>query len=406
MKNLFSIILLSVISNNLTAQKMEDAVAQVKDKVIEWRRHIHQNPELSFHETQTADYVAAILKSFGNIEVLRPAKTTVLGILKGALQGKTVAFRADMDALPVPEETELPYASQVPGISHACGHDAHSAMLLGTASVLSKMRKDLRGTVYFIFQHAEEQDPGGALDIINSGVLKGVNAIFGMHVLPNFPEGHVGILPKGAASTSADGFYLTIQGKGSHGSMPHLGVDPVVTGAQIVTALQTIVSRNIPPGEMAVVTIGKFQSGNAYNVIPDKAELAATVRTVTETSRNLIEQRIRDIIENITKSNGATYKLDYFRSYPAIQNDSALVDFVRASAGKAVGAAKVFEAPSMTASEDFSYYHKLAPVCFINLGVGPGVANHNPKFNPDESALANGVRVEVQIILDFLRQKQ
>ena len=185
--------------------------------------------------------------------------------------------------------------------------------------------------------------------------------------------------------------------------MPHLGVDPIVTGAQIVTALQTIVSRNIPPGEMAVVTIGKFQSGNAYNVIPDKAELAATVRTVTETSRKLIEQRIRDIVDNITKSNGATYKLDYFLSYPAIQNDSALVDFARASASKTVGAAQVFEAPSMTASEDFSYYHNVAPICFINLGIGPGVANHNPKFNPDESAFANGVKVQVQLILDFLR---
>ncbi len=405
MKNLLSIILLSVISYNLPAQKMEAAVAQVKDKVIEWRRHIHQNPELSFKETQTADYVAGILKSFGNIEVSRPAKTSVLGILKGAKQGKTVAFRADMDALPVPEETGLPYASKVPGVSHACGHDTHTAMLLGTAAVLSKMQKDVPGTVYFIFQHAEEQDPGGALDIINSGALKGVSAIFGMHVLPNFPAGHIGILPKGPASTAADGFNLTIQGKGSHGSMPHLGIDPIVTGAQIVTTLQTIVSRNIPPGEMAVVTIGKFQSGNAYNVIPDKAELAATVRSVTESSRKLIELRIREIIDNITKSNGATYKLDYFLSYSAIQNDSALVDFARASAGKTLGAAKVFEAPSMTASEDFSYYHNVAPICFINLGVGPGVANHNPKFNPDESALANGVKVEVQLILDFLRTK-
>ena len=405
MKNVLFILHLLVISHILSAQKKDDAAGQVKEKVIEWRRHIHENPELSFKETQTADYVESILKSFGNIEVRRPAKTSVLGILKGAKQGKTVAFRADMDALPVQEETGLSYASKVPGVSHACGHDAHTAMLLGTAATLSKMQKELQGTIYFIFQHAEEHDPGGALDIINSGELKGVNAIFGMHVLPNFPAGQIGILPKGAASTAADGFNLTIQGKGSHGSMPHLGVDPVVTGAEIVIALQTIVSRNIPPGEMAVVTIGKFQSGNAYNVIPDKAELAATIRSVTEASRKLIEQRVRDIIDNISKSNGATYKLDYFRSYPAIQNDSALVDFVKASVTKSIGAAQVFEAPGMTASEDFSYYHNVAPVCFFTLGIGPGVANHNPKFNPDESAFNNGVRVEVQVILDYLKMK-
>ena len=406
MKNLFFTIFLSGISYYLSAQNIDNAVTQVKEKVIEWRRHIHQNPELSFKETKTSDYVAGILKSFGNIEVTHPAKTSVLGILKGAKPGKTVAFRADMDALAVSEETGLSYASTVAGVSHACGHDTHSAMLLGTAAVLSRMQKDLAGTVYFIFQHAEEQDPGGALDIINSGALKTVDIIFGMHVLPNFPAGHIGILPKGAASTSADGFYLTIQGKGSHGSMPHLGVDPVVTGAEIVTSLQTIVSRNIPPGELAVVTIGKFQSGNAYNVIPDKAELAATVRTVTEASRKLVEKRIREIVDNTVKSNDATYKLDYFQSYPAILNDSTLVDFVRTSAEKAVGVAQVFEAPAMTASEDFAYYHNLTPICFINLGVGPGVANHNPKFNPDESALVNGVKTEVQIILDFFKLKK
>ncbi|MBD0288465.1 MAG: amidohydrolase [Flavisolibacter sp.] len=405
MKRAFAIAFLLCGGYPLGAQNTDNTVAQVKDKVIEWRRYIHQNPELSFKETATAEYVAGILKSFGNIEVRRPAKTSVLGILKGAKSGKTVAFRADMDALPVQEETGLPFASKVPGVSHACGHDAHTAMLLGTAAVLSKLQKDLAGTVYFIFQHAEEQDPGGALDIINSGALKGVDAVFGMHVLPNFPVGHIGILPKGAASTSADGFYLTIQGKGSHGSMPQLGVDPVVTGAEIVTALQTIVSRNITPGEMAVVTIGKFQSGDAPNVIPDKAELAASVRSVTDSSRKLIEQRIRSMVDHIAKANGAAYKLDYILSYPAIQNDSALVDFARTAADKALGAARVFAAPLMTASEDFSHYRKVAPVCFVNLGVGPGVANHNPKFNLDESALANGVKAQVQIILDFLRPK-
>lgn len=177
--------------------------------LIKWRRHIHENAELSFKEDQTSAYVVDILKKLGNVEIIRPAKTSVIGILKGAKPGKTVAFRADMDALPMQEETGLPYASKNKNVSHTCGHDAHTAMLLATATTLSKMQKDLNGTVYFVFQHAEEQDPGGALDIINSGKLKDVQAFFGMHLMPNFPVGHVGILPDGAASTSSDGFFLT-----------------------------------------------------------------------------------------------------------------------------------------------------------------------------------------------------
>ncbi len=371
-------------------------------EIIEWRRHIHQNPELSFKEFSTSNYVVGLLKSFGNIEVIRPTKTSVIGILKGSKPGKTVAFRADMDALPVPEETGLSFSSKNSNISHACGHDAHTAMLLGTAKTLSKMKDQINGTVYFLFQHAEEQDPGGALEIIESGALKDVQAFFGMHVIPNNPVGHIGVLPDEAASTTSDGFYLTINGKGSHGSMPHLGIDPIVVGAEIVNALQTVVSRSVSPGEMAVITIGKFQSGDAPNVIPDKAELAASIRTISAPARQLVEDRIRTIIENVTKAHGATYELEYIRSYPAIQNQAELNTKARASAIKALGNEKVFDAPRMTASEDFSYYSKVAPTCFLILGVGDGVANHNPKFNLDEKALSNGVKAEVQIILDYL----
>jgi amidohydrolase len=373
-----------------------------ENEIIEWRRHVHQNPELSFKEENTATYVADLLKSFGNIEVIRPTKTSVLGILKGTNPGKTVAFRADMDGLPIQEETGLAFASQNKSISHACGHDAHTAMLLGTAKALSTMKGQIKGTVYFLFQHAEEEAPGGALDIIKSGALKDVNAFFGLHVIPNFPVGHIGVLPNGAASTTSDGFFLTINGKGSHGSMPQLGVDPVVVGAELVTALQTIVSRNITPGEMAVITVGKFQSGDAPNVIPDKAELAASIRTITDETRTLVEARIRTLIENITKANGATYDLKYILSYPAIKNDPALNALVKASATKALGKDRVFDAPRMTASEDFSYYNQIAPTVFMILGVGEGVANHNPKFNLDEKALINGATAEVQIVLDYL----
>lgn len=375
---------------------------EIENNVLEWRHHIHQHPERSFHEVATAHYVDSLLTSFGNIEVSHPTPTSVLGILRGSRPGKTVAFRADLDALPVQEETGLPFSSVVPGVSHACGHDAHTAMLLGTAKVLSQKQKDIRGTVYFLFQHAEEEGTGGAQEIIKTGALKGVDAFFGMHLLPNYPAGSIGILPAGVASTSSDGFFLTINGKGSHGSMPQLGIDPIVIGSEIVIALQTVVSRNVTPGEMAVVTVGKFQSGEAPNVIPDKAELAATIRTVSEPTRQLVATRVKSIIDHIVQANGATCQLDYKFGYPAIENDETLRTLARTSATKALGDTLVFDAPRMSASEDFSYYKEVAPTYFMVLGVGDGAANHNPKFNPDESAFINGVKTEVQIILDYL----
>lgn len=390
----------------LFAQPASSQTTNIDDQVIEWRRHIHQNPELSFKENNTADYVEQTLKSFGNIETMRPTPTSVIGILKGSKPGKTVAFRADMDALPVQEETGLPFASNVKNVSHACGHDAHTAMLLGTAATLSKQQKQLPGTVYFIFQHAEEFFPGGAQEIIKSGALKEVDAFFGVHVTPNMPVGTIGILPVGAASTNSDGFNLTIHGKGSHGSMPNQGIDPIVVGAEIVNNLQTVVSRSVAPGEMAVVTVGRFQSGNANNVIPETADLGATVRTINDSTRTLVFRRIKDIIENTCKAYGANPELDYIFSYSAIQNAPELCAMARKAAIKALGEGQVIDVPRMTASEDFSYYKEVAPTCFMLLGVGPGTANHSPKFNLDEKALSNGVKAEVQIIKDYLNQNK
>jgi len=392
-----------------TASKNDSNPAWVKnipvEEVIKWRRHIHENPELSFQEENTSKYVEEVLRSFPNIEVIRPAKTSVIGILKGSQPGKTVAFRADMDALPMQEESGVPYSSKVENVMHSCGHDAHTAMLLGTAATLSKMQNQVKGTVYFIFQHAEETPPGGAIDIVNSGALKDVNAFFGMHVLPNFPVGHVGILPVGAASTAQDVFHLNIIGQGSHGSMPHLGIDPIVVGSAIVSALQTIVSRNVEPGELTVITIGKFQSGDAFNVIADRAELAASIRTTSDKTRKQVEERVKEIINNIAKAYGATYELEYIPTYPAIQNDEALNAQAKTSAAAILGKEQIFEAPMMTASEDFAYYGKVAPVCFMTLGIGEGAANHNPKFTVDENALQNGVKAQVQIILDYLNNQ-
>lgn len=300
-------------------------VSHLEDSLKAWRHYIHRNPELSYKEYATSRYVADRLRSFGGIEVSHPTETSVLGILRGGKPGPVVAFRADMDALPVQEQTDFPFSSRIPGVSHACGHDMHTAMLLGTARVLASRRDELPGTVYFIFQHAEEMAPGGAKEIIATGVLDSVEAFFGAHVMANYPVGSIGILPAGAASTAADGFLLTIIGKGTHGSMPQSGIDPIVTGSEIVMLLQTIVSRNAAPGEMAVVSVGKFQSGDAPNVIPDKAELAATIRTVTDATRKLVEQRVRTIVDAVCTANGAKYDLNYVLSYPAVQNSPSCV---------------------------------------------------------------------------------
>lgn len=380
-------------------------VQSVAGDAVQWRHHLHQNPELSFKEYKTSKYVADMLRSFGNIEVVRPTETSVIGILRGGKPGKTVGFRADMDALPVQEETGFFFASRTPGVSHACGHDMHTAMLLGTAKILASMQKELPGTVYFIFQPGEEKSPGGALSIIKSGVLKGVDAIFGAHVMPQEPAGSIGILPAGAASSSSDGFFLTIQGKGSHGSMPQLGVDPIVTGSEIVMALQSVVSRNATPGDMAVITVGKFQSGNAPNVIPDKAELGASIRSVTPETRKLLEERTRTVIDHLCKANGAQYKLDYVLGYPAIQNNGTLRELAKKAAIKAVGEKNVFDSPRISASEDFSYYAQVTPTYFMTIGSGDGPANHNPGFKADDGAILNGIRTEVQVILDYLNFK-
>lgn len=380
-------------------------VQSVAGDAVQWRHHLHQNPELSFKEYKTSKYVADMLRSFGNIEVVRPTETSVIGILRGGNPGKTVGFRADMDALPVQEETGFFFASRTPGVSHACGHDMHTAMLLGTAKILASMQKELPGTVYFIFQPGEEKSPGGALSIIKSGVLKGVDAIFGAHVMPQEPAGSIGILPAGAASSSSDGFFLTIQGKGSHGSMPQLGVDPIVTGSEIVMALQSVVSRNATPGDMAVITVGKFQSGNAPNVIPDKAELGASIRSVTPETRKLLEERTRTVIDHLCKANGAQYKLDYVLGYPAIQNNGTLRELAKKAAIKAVGEKNVFDSPRISASEDFSYYAQVTPTYFMTISSGDGPANHNPGFKADDGAILNGIRTEVQVILDYLNFK-
>ena len=377
-------------------------------EMIEWRRHIHENPELSFEEFKTSAFVEEKLRSFGNIEIQKPVGTSVLGIIRGAKEGKTILLRADMDALPMQGEGDLPFRSKVESVAHTCGHDTHTAMLLATAKVLSEMRDELHGTVKLIFQHAEEKAPGGATQIIETGVLNDVDAVVGVHIIPNLQTGSIHVHKEGAATTAADGFFLHIQGKGSHGSMPQNGIDPIIVGTQIINQLQTVVSRYVTPGELAVISVGEFKAGDAPNIIPDKAYMSASIRTVNEETRNKVEQRVKDIIDNVCKTYGATYDLDYIKSYMAVINDANLSELVLKSAKEVIGEDMVHEAPMTSASEDFSYYQTIAPECFVILGGGTaeegcGFANHHPKFKIQEESMISGVKTEVQTVLNFLQ---
>lgn len=373
--------------------------------IIQWRRYIHANPELSFKEFKTSNFVAKKLKSFGGIEVDHPTKTSVVGTLNGKRTGKTIALRADMDALPIQEDTGVDFSSRNPGVAHACGHDAHTAMLLGTAKVLSGVTDKLAGTVKLIFQHAEELPPGGARELVKAGVLDGVDAIFGLHI-KNQKAGTIRI-PQGMATTISNRFYLTIKGRGSHGARPQDGIDPILVGSQIVIGLNTIPSRSIDPSHMTVVNVGAFNSGVAPNVIPETAKLGVSIRTRNRSDSEIIHRRCEEVIKGTCESYGAHYDIQWVPGYEMVYNDPVLVDLALKAASKAIGEENISIGPGSSGSEDFSAYTAIVPGCFMFLGGGDAsdglpYKNHSPKFNIIESTMANGTRVEAQIVLDML----
>ncbi len=381
------------------------------ESVIAWRRHIHQHPELSFHETKTADYIAGVLEGIDGLKVERPTPTIIIATLDGlAGEGKTLAFRADTDALPVLEENDLPFKSQNPGVMHACGHDMHSAMLMGTALVLSEMRDRLTGRVKFIFQPAEEMPPGGAIEVIKVGALEGVDHCFGLHVLPG-KLGKLRIFTDRMASTSCGSCNIKIQGQGSHGSTPHLSIDPILVGAQIIEALHTIVSRNISPEHFAVVSPNVFRGGNAVNVIPDTAEIGVNIRTKDKADRKLILGRVEQLAKGIGENNNAQVVVEWLPGYDAIEQDLDLVKEVTDLAIRELGEENVIFSGAFTASEDFSEYSKVVDSCmYMALSCGDategcGFMNHHPKFNPQEGCLDVGVQMEVAIARHFLERK-
>ena len=402
-------------------------VKDVMPKVIEWRRHFHQNPELSTREYKTSAFVADYLKSLG-LEVKYPfAKTGIVAILKGGTPGPTIALRADMDALPITERVDLPFKStvtdtlndQTVGVMHACGHDAHTAMLMGAATVLSKMKSDITGTIVFLFQPAEEGAPAGveagAPLMVKEGALDDpkVEAVFGLHIISNIEAGKIEYKP-GSFMASSDWFTITVKGKGSHGAMPWLSVDPIVVSSQIIQALQTIVSRQEDITKAPVIiSVGSINSGNRPNIIPEQSVLTGTIRTLDSKMRKDVLERISRTVESVAASAGATAQINFDEKTLVTYNDSTLVNKTLPALQAAAGKENVVQSNWVTTSEDFSYYAEKAPAFFFFLGGMPkgndpakAPAHHTADFYLDESGFDVGVKAFCEIVFNYASLKK
>jgi amidohydrolase len=385
-----------------------EKINQLFPRMIQWRRFLHQHPELSYQESKTAAFVADHLQQLGMQVQINIGGHGVIGLLVGDLPGPTVALRADMDALPIQDEKTNEYASQVPGVMHACGHDAHTSTLLGLAYIFSEMRSTLAGSIKFIFQPAEEVSPGGALPLIQQGVLDDVDVIFGVHLWTPFPVGNV-FCKTGAFMAAADEFSIEIQGKGGHGGLPHETIDSVLIGAQLVTSLQSIVSRNVNPTQPAVISVGSIHAGKSFNVIAERCSLLGTVRTFDSSIRDQIEKRMQEMSHSICEAYGASCEFEYKVGYPPLVNHSKEADrFFKV--GKAIfGTEHTIESPLIMAGEDFAYYLQKVPGCFMFVGAGNkdlGIwaPHHHPAFDIDEEAMRNAALLLSGMTLDYLGQ--
>ncbi len=389
-------------------------IRSLHPQIIEWRRLIHQKPELAFKEEITSQFISHKLEEWGIEHQTGIAKTGIVAIIKGnkkaeSNQNRVLAIRADMDALPVQELNEVVYRSQHDGLMHACGHDGHTAIALGTAYYLQQHRDNFAGTVKIIFQPAEE-GPGGAKPMIEAGVLNNpdVNVIIGLHLWNNLPLGTLGIRA-GALMAAVESFRCTILGKGGHGAMPHQTVDSIVVASQVVNALQTIVSRNVSPIDSAVVTVGEFHAGTKGNVIADTARMSGTVRYFNPEFKGFIEQRVEKVIAGICEIHGASYDLDYWGLYPPTINDAGVAELVRSVAENVTETPLgiVPECQTM-GGEDMSYFLQEVPGCYFFLGSANPAKNlayphHHPRFDFDEVALAMGVEMFVRCVEKFFQ---
>ncbi len=406
---------------SLTAE-IDRRAKEVEARVVTWRRDLHQHPELGNHETRTSALIADHLRRLGLEVRTGVAHTGVIGILRGGKPGKVVALRSELDALPVTEQVDVPFASKVRstwngqevGVMHACGHDAHMAMLMGAAEVLAGVRERIPGTVVFLFQPAEEGAPdgeeGGAALMVKEGAMDNpkIDAVFGLHVFPG-PLGHLGYRP-GALMAASDTLHIAVRGRQTHGGQPWGGVDPIVVGSQIVLGLQTIVSRQVDlTTAPAIISIGRFEGGVRSNIIPDSVEMEGTIRTFDENARAQIKERIRRTAERIAEAAGATATVKIDDGLPVTVNDPALTERMAGTLKQVAGAANVRVIGPTTTSEDFSFYGQHAPAMFFFLYVTPpdqdpakAAFNHSPLFFVDERALPVGTRALAHLAVDFL----
>jgi len=376
------------------------------DEVIGWRRHLHRNPELSFQEEETSRFVYETLESFGVLELSRPTPTSVVARLVGERPGRVVALRADMDALPIEEENDFEFASKSPGVMHACGHDGHTAMLLGAAKVLVGMREEINGEVRFLFQHAEELYPGGAEEMVEAGVMEGVDAIVGIHLWSGLEAGKIGVV-YGPMLAAPDTFEISINGRGGHAAMPHQTTDAIAIGAQVVANLQHVVSRNVDPLQNVVVSVTKFAGGTTHNVIPGTVEMVGTVRTLDEEVRAKVPEMMERIIEGVTAAHDASYSFEYQRGYRPVVNDEEVTRVVEETVREVFGERALEMMPPIMGGEDFSAYQRVAPGTFVFVGAGneaKGITypHHHPRFTVDEDALENGVKMHVNVAFGLL----
>ncbi|ELK45395.1 amidohydrolase [Halobacillus sp. BAB-2008] len=379
----------------------EKLIGEMKEQVIIWRRHFHEYPELSFKEVNTSQFVYDTLQSFGGLEVSRPTKTSVVARLKGKYPGHTLGLRADMDALPIQEENDADFRSTVDGVMHACGHDGHTAMLLGAAKILSGQKDELSGDIKFIFQHAEELPPGGAQELVRAGVMDDVDLIIGLHLASTLPRGKFGI-GYGPVTSNSDTFDLKIIGKGGHSSQPENSIDPIVMGAQVINNLQHIVSRNTSPSEKLVVSTTTLKAGIAKNVIPGHVEIGGSVRSFDKEVRENAVQLIERIARGITDAHGGDYELDYHYGYSSVINNESLTKTVEETIVEQFGENWLQKTGSIMGGEDFSAYLTEAPGCFIPVGAGNVekdivYPHHHPKFSVDEDALEDGLRLLISL---------
>ncbi|MDJ0707123.1 MAG: M20 family metallopeptidase [Leptolyngbyaceae cyanobacterium MO_188.B28] len=390
-----------------TLSRVRLEIRALQPQLVAWRRRLHQKPELGFTEYQTAEFISQQLTTWGIEHQTGVAKTGVVATIKGHRPGPVLAIRADMDALPIHELNDVPYRSQHDGLMHACGHDGHVAIALGAAYYLSKHQEQLAGTVKIIFQPAEEQ-PGGAKPMINEGVLRNpdVDAIIGLHLWNNLSLGTVGVR-SGPMMAATELFQCTIQGKGGHGAIPHQTVDSIVVTAQIINALQTIVSRNVDPLKAAVVTVGKLNAGSALNVIADSAHFGGTIRYFDLAYKSFFKERIEQIVSGICQSYGAQYTFEYQPLYPPVINDPGMTDLVRSVALSVVETpADIVPECQTMGGEDMAFFLQEVPGCYFFLGSanadkGLAYPHHHPRFDFDETALSMGVELFMRCVEKF-----